>query len=80
MVGVSHLGSAAKQVIKELVIENQIQRELLPEATDYLKPQDSELLEVRDASSLSDQKEESWSTAWLECEKWKLEVERQRLE
>jgi len=82
---VPHSGSATKKVIKELVIENLIQRELLPsEATDYLNPQDSELLEIRDASILSDHKDESWSTARLEFEKnaldLKLQLEKQKLE
>ncbi|XP_063585832.1 uncharacterized protein LOC134763205 [Penaeus indicus] len=82
---VPHSGSATKKVIKELVIENLIQRELLPpEAIDYLNPQDTELLEVRDTSILSEQKEESWSSARLEFEKYaldlKLKVERQKLE
>ncbi|XP_047479369.1 uncharacterized protein LOC125032316 [Penaeus chinensis] len=77
---VPHSGSATKKVIKELVLENLIQRELLPsEATDSLNPQDPELLDVRDTSILSDQKEESWSTARLEFEKYAFDLKLKNL-
>lgn len=60
LLSTSHSGLTTKKVLKELVIQNLIQRELLPpETNDYLNPHDPKPLEVRNTSSLSDQKDES---------------------